>query len=89
MLLAKLSTRRKDGLRMGFDDTEAEARVDGGLAKELAPGDKGKLTILVLYDSRVPTHNESVDNAQANALVSWLVSNTANQNIKLVKVDVS
>ena len=69
MLLAKMRTRRKDGLRMGFDDTEAEARVDGSLAKELAPGDKGKLTILVLYDSRVPTHNESVDNAQANALV--------------------
>ena len=47
------------------------------------------MTVFILFDSRVATHNESIEKVHSEALVPWLVQNRSNQNLEVVKVDVS
>ena len=47
------------------------------------------MTVFILFDSRVATHNESIEKVHIDALVSWLVQNKSNKNLEVVKVDVS
>ena len=69
----KMKAQSKSVLEIGIDDTEAEALINASIEKKLIPRDKEKLTVFILFDSRVATHNESIEKVHSDAFVSWLV----------------
>ena len=89
LMLGKLKYKSEGMRELSFKSTEAEALTKDSLGSELQPGHKEKLTVFLVYDSRVATQRESLDKMHRDALAEWLVSNTSNKNLNVVKVDVS
>ena len=89
LTLALVIGKLKGSKELSFVRTEAEARLNNSFCSELKSGHKEKLTVFLLYDSRVATQRESLSNMLRDSVAEWLVSNKSNKNLNVVKVDVS